>query len=68
MSFAPIQPSPSYDFNNEAQFRTQVRQADLSSVKKDEAVESMLWIDQTDGSPYRVTLVSGVFVFTAVVP
>lgn len=65
---APIQPSPGYDANNEAQFRTQVRQSDLSNVKKDEAIASLVWIDETDGSPYRVTLVSGAFVFTAVTP
>lgn len=66
MSLAPIQPSPSYDANNEAQFRTQVRQADNASVKRDEAIDSLLWIDQTDGASYRVTLEAGVFVFTAV--
>lgn len=65
---APIQPSPLYDANNEAQFRTQVRQSDLVNVKKEEAITSLIWTDETDGAPYRVTLVSGAFVFTAVTP
>lgn len=62
----PTQPSQQYDYNNESQFRTQVQQADGLSVKKNEAVDSLLMIDQTDGAPYRVTLVSGVLTVTAV--
>ena len=62
----PTQPGQSYDYNNEAQFRTQVQQADGLNVKKNEAVDSLLMIDQTDGAPYRVTLVSGVLTVTAV--
>lgn len=62
----PTQPGPQYDYNNEAQFRTQVQQADGLNVKKNEAVDSLLMIDQTDGAPYRVTLVSGVLTVTAV--
>lgn len=62
----PTQPGSQYDYNNEAQFRTQVQQADGLNVKKNEAVDSLLMIDQTDGAPYRVTLVSGVLTVTAV--
>lgn len=62
----PTQPAQQYDYNNESQFRTQVQQADGLNVKKNEAVDSLLMIDQTDGAPYRVTLVSGVLTVTAV--
>lgn len=62
----PTQPGLQYDYNNESQFRTQVQQADGLNVKKNEAVDSLIMIDQTDGAPYRVTLVSGVLTVTAV--
>lgn len=65
---APITPSASYDPNNEAQFRTQVRQADISNLKNDQPTASFIMTDETDGAPYRVTLVSGALVFTAIVP
>lgn len=56
---APIQPSPSYDPMNEAQFRTQVRQDDLKNIKKDEA-QPYFTILNEDGSPWRVYLIAGV--------
>lgn len=64
----PINPAQQYDYNNEAQFRTQVRQADIQNRKKEEADASFLMIDESDGQPYRVTLVSGSLVFSAVTP
>lgn len=62
----PTQPGQAYDYNNEAQFRTQVQQADGLNVKKNEAVDSLLMIDQANGAPYRITLVAGVITITAV--
>lgn len=64
----PINPSSGYDYNNEAQFRTQVRQADIQNRKKEEADASFLMIDEADGKPYRVTLSGGALVFTEVTP
>jgi len=65
MTIAPIQPSPAYDANNEAQFRTQVRQTDLDNIKKDEASAYITLIDST-GEPMRVSLVAGVLTVTAI--
>jgi len=64
----PIQPGPSYDMNNEAQFRSAVRQNDIQAVKTNEAIQSFIMIDQDDGQPYRLTLESGVLVPTLVTP
>lgn len=63
-----VVPSPAYDANNEAQFRAQVRAADIQNVKSDVAITSLIMIDQDDQQPYRVTLESGVLVFTLVTP
>jgi len=65
MSIAPIQPSQSYDANNEAQFRTQVRQNDLGSVKKDEASPYITLLND-DGEPMRVSLVAGVLIVSPI--
>jgi len=65
MSLAPIQPLPVYDANNEAQFRTQLRQNDLSVVKKDEA-SAYITLLNDDGKPMRVSLVAGVLTVTAI--
>lgn len=65
---APIQPLPSYDSNNESQFRSQARQADLMNVKKNQPIDSLIWIDEADGAPYRVTLNGGAWVITAITP
>lgn len=56
---APTQPGPTYDANNEAVFRTQVRQEDLRNLKKDEALPYLTMLND-DGTTWRVTLVSGV--------
>lgn len=63
-----VVPSPQYDANNEAQFRSQVRAADIQNLKSDVAITSFIMIDQDDQQPYRVTLESGVLVFTLVTP
>lgn len=63
-----VVPSPQYDSNNEAQFRAQVRAADIQNLKSDVAITSFTMIDQDDQQPYRVTLESGVLVFTLVTP
>lgn len=61
-------PGPSYDANNESQFRAAVRQADGKNLKSDVAIQSFIMIDQDDQKPYRVTLESGVLVFTELTP
>lgn len=65
---APIQPSPQYDVNNEAQFRTQVRQSINASLKNNEAISSFFMTDEADGKSYRVTLSGGVFAFAEQTP
>lgn len=65
MSLAPIQPLPTYDANNEAQFRTQLRQNDLATIKKDEAAPYITLLND-DGAPMRVSLVAGVLTVTAI--
>ena len=65
MSLAPIQPLPSYDANNESQFRSQVRQNDLSTIKKDEAAPYITLLND-DGEPMRVSLVGGVLTVTVI--
>lgn len=64
MTIAPIPPSPMYDANNEAQFRTQVRQTDLGNIKKDEATAYITLLND-DGEPMRVSLVAGVLTVSA---
>lgn len=59
-----IQPSPQYDMNNEAQFRSQIDRDALQAVRADRAITSLLWVDEADGLAYRVTLNAGAFVFT----
>lgn len=56
---SPIQPAPNYDANNEAQFRTQVREEDRRNMKKDEALP-YLTMSNDDGTLWRVYLISGV--------
>lgn len=65
---AYIQPSQAYDPNNEAQFRTQVRQDASRAVRVDEAIASLVWVDEVDSKAYRVTLSGGAFVFTEITP
>jgi len=59
LTIAPIQPAPQYDANNEAQFRTQVRQTDAGNIKKDEAAPYITMLND-DGAPWRVYLIGGV--------
>lgn len=61
----PTQPLGQYDYNNEAQFRTQVQQADGLNVKKNEAVSSLIMLDD-DGTPGYLTIVGGVPTWAAI--
>lgn len=61
----PTQPGPQYDYNNESQFRTQVQQADGLNVKKNEAMASIIMLDD-DGTPGYLTIVAGVPTWTAI--
>lgn len=55
-----IAPSPSYDPNNEAQFRSQLEQDQLKTVRSDRAVPSILMLgDETPPKVYRVSIVAG---------
>jgi len=65
MSIAPIQPSQVYDANNEAQFRTQVRQTDAGNIKKDEAAPYITMLND-DGAPMRISLVAGVLIVSPI--
>lgn len=62
----PTQPAQQYDYNNESQFRTQVQQADGLNVKKNEAVASLIMLDD-DGTPGYLTIIGGVPTWTAIV-
>lgn len=59
-------PSPQYNVQNEAIYRTDMEQRDLRNVKKDQAVPFLLFLDETDGSVQRVSVVSGVLTVVAV--
>lgn len=65
---APIQPSRSYDYNNEAQFRSQVRQEDSRNLKRDEPIASFVMTDEGDGKVYRITLSGGSLVASEITP
>lgn len=64
----PVNPSTAYDYNNEAQFRTQVVLEDKRNVKDNAPISSLVWTDVADGKAYRVTLDGGVFVFEELIP
>jgi hypothetical protein len=67
MTISPIQPSLAYDANNEAQFRSQVRQEDAKALKTDQAITSFIVADDT-GATYTVTFDGTGFIFTAITP
>jgi len=55
-----IAPSPQYDYTNEAQFRSQLEQDQLKSVRTDKAVPAILMIgDESPPKVYRVSIVAG---------
>lgn len=64
----PVNPSTAYDYNNEAQFRTQVLLEDKRNVKDNAPISSLVWMDVADGKAYRVTLDGGAFVFEELIP
>lgn len=59
-----IAPSPTYDYTNEAQFRSQLEQDQLRSVRTDRAVQSIL-LTGDDGITYRIEMIGGVLTPTA---
>lgn len=60
-----VPPSPSYNVQNEGQYRRQAQEADASNLKRDVAINSFLMVND-DGSIYEITLVAGVLTATAV--
>ena len=64
----PVNPATAYDYNNEAQFRTQVLLEDKRNVKDNAPISSLVWTDVADGKAYRVTLDGGAFVFEELAP
>lgn len=62
----PTQPLQQYDYNNESQFRTQVQQADLLNVKRDEAVAYIIMTDD-DGTPGYLKIVGGIPTWEAII-
>lgn len=59
-----INPPPQYDPNNEAQFRRDVEQKQLNTVRTDSAAPFLLIIDQVTQEVIKVTVESGAFVLT----
>lgn len=60
-----IRPSPQYDAQNESQFRNQVEQDSIRTVRTDKAVSAIL-LQQDDGAVFRVTVQAGALVVTPV--
>ena len=63
---SPINPGPQYSQQNEQQFRTQVRQETINTVKKNEAQAFILMRDKADNKTYKVELDAGALTFTVV--
>lgn len=61
-----VTPSPTYQPQNEAQFRAQVQREDARNLKTDVAVPSFLMLDDDGVTVYRISLVSGVLTSTVV--
>lgn len=59
-----INPSPSYDANNEAQFRREMYQRDVFAVSTDKAAPFVLLIDEDTQEVTKVTVKSGVLTVT----
>lgn len=63
---SPINPGPQYSQQNEQQFRTQVRQETIGTMKSNEAQAFILMRDKADGKTYKVELDAGALTFTVV--
>lgn len=63
---SPINPGPQYSQQNEQQFRTQVRQETIATMKNNEAQPFILMTDKADKKTYKVELDGGAFTFTLV--
>lgn len=63
---SPINPTPQYSQQNEQQFRTQVRQETINTMKSNEAQAFILMTDKADGKTYKVELDGGALTFAVV--
>lgn len=62
----PVVPTPSYDEQNEAQFRRIVQEDSRHTLKDNQGFPSFIMLDSVDGQAYLITLVSGVLTPTVI--